>query len=447
MKKTFGLKKRINFLTPVQVLMLSYVAVIFIGFLLLSLPQATVEEGAASPIDALFTSTSATCVTGLTVMSTAEDLTTFGQMVIYVQFQLGGLGVMVFSTLFALILGRKIRFRGRMLIKEDLQQNQMAGMVRLTRYVLLFSLIIQCTGMIAMTPFLLRDYSPLRAMYLSLFHTGSAFNNAGFDLFGDSLIRFAHHLPLNILFMVLIILGGLGFAVLVEIVCKQNHRRFSLNTRMVLTVTGALLLIGILGVGVLEWNGAATEQMGGTEKVLAFSFLSVTARTAGFNTVDTHLWSVPALFLVMALMFIGASPGSTGGGIKTTTLGVILASVRWRYRGSSDIEVFGRRLVIAVVLKAFVILFLAMSWVFIASWILLMVEDHEPIALLFESISAFGTVGLSMGVTDNLTAIGKGVLIMSMLMGRVGLMTMVLALGARTQSPHVRLPEGNVMVG
>ncbi len=443
-----GKNKWMHRLTPVQILVICYMAVIITGFILLSLPIATTTPGSLKTIDALFTSTSATCVTGLTVVSTKEDLSLFGQIVVLLQFQLGGLGVMAFSTLFALILGRKISLRGRLLIQEDLNQYNISGLVRLMRYVLSFTLVFQGFGTFLLWLRLRNLYDGWNAFYHSVFHAVSAFNNAGFDLFGNSLENFTGDVLINLVIMSLIVFGGLGFGVIVEIFYRVNGKRFSLTARMVFLMTFILLTVGFLTITALEWNNPETlGELSGIDRLLAGGFLSVTSRTAGFNTVDTSLWRPTTLLFVIVLMFIGASPGSTGGGIKTTTLTILIFSLISFVSGKRDIEVWQWRITSWLAIKAFILTILAFSWVFMITFGLSFFEEEPLLNLLFEATSAFGTVGLSTGITENLETPSKVLLIMSMLIGRVGVMSFAIALSMKRIIPPRRFPEGYVMVG
>jgi len=253
---------------------------------------------------------------------------------------------------------------------------------------------------------------------------------------------------INLVIMALIVFGGLGFAVLVEIFYRVNGKRFSLTARLVFIITFILLVTGFFTITALEWNNPATlGDLGTGGKLLGGSFLSVTARTAGFNTIDTSLWKPTTLLLVIGLMFIGASPGSTGGGIKTTTLAILVFGLISFVSGKSDIEVGKWRLNIWIVFKAFILTILAFSWVFFSTLGLSFFQDEPLLSLLFEATSAFGTVGLSLGITENLEAPSKAILIISMLLGRVGVMSFAIALNMRREIPPRRLPEGHVMVG
>ncbi len=437
-----------NRLTPVQVLVLCYIIVILMGFILLSFPVATSGPENLSFIDALFTSASATCVTGLTVVNTKEDLSPFGQIVVLIQFQLGGLGVMAFSTLFALLLGKKVSLRGRLLIQEDLNQFHISGLVRLMRYVLFFTLFFQGIGTILFWFRFSQTFTGWEALYQSVFHAVSAFNNAGFDILGNSLEGFRGDFLINLTVMALIILGGLGFAVLVELILREKGKKFSLTTRIVFLMTLFLLFSGFILITALEWNNPATLGMlPSGERLMAGGFLSVTSRTAGFNTIDTSLWGSTTLLIVIVLMFIGASPGSTGGGIKTTTLAILVFSLYSFVTRKEDVEVLRWRIDFWLVIKAFILTTLAISWVFFTTLILSFFQEETLLPLLFEATSAFGTVGLSTGITSDLAIPSKVMLIISMLLGRVGVMSFALALSAKKNVAHRRLPESQVMIG
>jgi trk system potassium uptake protein TrkH len=401
-------------------------------------------------IDALFTSTSATAVTGLIVVNTSSFFSLFGQIVIMFLIQIGGLGFMTMSTLFALLIGKKITLKERLVIKQDLDQFQLSGIIKLVRYILLVTFVIEGIGAIILFLRLIVDYSPLKAIYLAVFHSISAFNNAGFDLFGNSLENFTGDIVINLIVTTLIILGGIGFAVIAETYNrKRNFSKYSLQTKLVLTITVFLIIFGMVVIFFLEYSNPAT--MGNLSignKALASYFLSVTPRTAGFNTVPTGALNSSTLFFVIILMFIGASPGSTGGGVKTTTFGAIFAVVYAMITGKKDVEVFKRRLVKEVIFKALSIIIISLILIVMVTMILTVTENKEFLDLLFETVSAFGTVGLSTGVTSSLSIIGKVLIIITMFAGRVGPLTLALAIGRRqTQNNNIRYPKEDVLVG
>jgi trk system potassium uptake protein TrkH len=435
-------------LSPAQFLALGYMGVIFLGALLLALPAATVRKESMGLINALFTSTSGVCVTGLTVVNTGHDLSLFGQAVVMVLIQIGALGIMTMSTLFALLTGRRISLRGRLFLREDLNQGYIAGMVRLVRYCLVFTLVIQGLGAFSLWVSFMCEMPWQRALYYAIFHAISAFGNAGFDITGDSLAGYVTNLPVNLTVAFLIITGGLGFGVMVEIYEERSWKHLSLHTKIVAKMTLLLILIGWVGVGLLEWHNPAT--LGSLPKggrVLGSFFTAVSPRTAGFSTVSTAGLSSATLFLLMGLMFIGASPGSTGGGVKTTTIAVILAGLRSVIRGEEDINLSHRRLPRGDFGRAVAIVTLSLVLIFLVTGILLITEGQEFMATLFEVISAFGTVGLSVGLTSGLSPVGKILIIVTMFCGRIGPMTLALALGERSYSGRYRYPEEKVSLG
>ncbi|MFW5998321.1 MAG: TrkH family potassium uptake protein [Bacillota bacterium] len=442
---------KINNLSPAQILVAGYFVVILSGAFLLMLPVATVDHSGLNFVDALFTSTSATCVTGLIVVNTSTAFTLFGQIVIMILIQIGGLGIMTMSTLIAFVLGKKIGLKERMIIQEDLSQFKISGVVKLVQYVLGFTFIIEGIGALLMFFRLIKEYHFWKAIYFSVFHAVSAFNNAGFDLFGNSLESFTGSFIINFAIMALIILGGIGFGVLVElynIKSIKNFRNFSLQTKIVLTFTMILLLSGFLMILFLEYNN--TETMGNLSfgnKLLSSLFLSVTPRTAGFNTVPTGALRNSTLFFVIILMFLGASPGSTGGGIKTTTLGVMVYTLWNMITGKRDIEVYKRQLENEVIYEAFSITLLAAGLVCFVTIALTIIENMSFLSIIFETVSAFGTVGLSTGITSSLSSIGRILITITMFAGRVGPLTLAVAFAERSQKGIYHYPKEKVMVG
>lgn len=434
--------------TSAQFLVIGYFIVIFTGTILLMLPLATTSEGSMSFLNALFTSTSATCVTGLIVVNTSTAFTVFGQLVIMFLIQIGGIGIMTMSSLIALVIGRKIGLKERLLIKDDLDHLQISGIVRLVKYVLTFTFVIEGTAALILFFRFIFNYRFWRAFYLAIFHSVSAFNNAGFDIFGNSLEGFTGDIVVNFVVMSLIVLGGIGFAVMVELYDNKGIKKFTLQTKMVLMITILLIIIGFFCFLFLEYNNKATiGNLPFGQKLLASLFLSITPRTAGFNTVPTGQLHSSTLFLIIVLMFIGASPGSTGGGIKTTTFGVLLMTVWNLIKGKDDIEVFKRRLEEDVVFKAIVTTFLALSLVIMVTMILSITEGKAFMSVLFETVSAFGTVGLSTGITSTLSRIGKILITFTMFVGRVGPLTLALALAERKRNGVYHYPKENIMVG
>lgn len=433
-------------LSPAQILAAGYLIVILLGTLLLMLPFATVDGQGLNLIDSLFTATSATCVTGLVVVNTGTTFTIFGQLVIMILIQIGGLGIMTMSTAFALIMGRKITLRQRLVIQEDLNQLSISGLLRLIQYILAVTFTIEGVGALLLFTQLIQKYSAGKAIYYSIFHAVSAYNNAGFDLFGNSLEGFVSNPVINITVILLIILGGLGFAVFAELYEKRSLH--SLHSKMVVMTTVILLVVGWIGFLAMEYSNPATlgDANVGT-KVLGSLFLSVTPRTAGFNTVSTGSLRQSSLFLMMILMFIGASPGSTGGGIKTTTVGALFSALWTTVRGKDDVELFKRRLDKEIIFKSFTILMLSLVLVLLVTFLLTITETGSLQDILFEAVSAFGTVGLSTGITSSLSKIGRILITLTMFAGRVGPLTLAVAMSIKKKKVQFRYPKEKIIVG
>jgi trk system potassium uptake protein TrkH len=440
--------------------MLSFLGAIFIGWILLSLPQAS-KEAPLSLVDSLFTATSATCVTGLIVVDTGARFTTFGQLVILALIQLGGLGIMTFSSFFLIFMGGRLSIKHRILIQESFSQFPLKDMFHLLRLVISFTLFMEFLGALLLYGRFVHIFPPAQAAYYSVFHSVSAFCNAGFSLYGTSFIAFQNDLLVNVVMTALIIIGGLGFFVLADLSLMERlsslkrPKRFSLHTKTVFAVTAFLLLAGTVLVLVLEWQNTLAG-MSLKDKLMASFFQSVTARTAGFNTLVTGSLTNATLFLLVILMFIGASPGSTGGGIKTSTFGILIAVLISRLKGRRNVELFRRTLPLNIVGKAVSVAALGIITIATTTMILSVTEGKLLISeisrgrfleLLFETTSAFGTVGLSTGVTPNLTILGKIIVSITIFIGRVGPLSLALAVGQRVSRRHYEFPEENVMVG
>jgi trk system potassium uptake protein TrkH len=442
-------------------LVASFALVILLGTLLLSLPIARAAEP-VSVLDAFFTATSATCVTGLTVVDTGTRFSPFGQAVVLGLIQIGGLGLMTFAVFVGLALGGRVAFSERLVIQESMHHTPTAGVRRLVRHVLAFTLVSEAFGALWLW-LRLRDALPAGAsVWSAVFHSVSAFCNAGFSLFPDNLLRYRGDLAVNLGITALVILGGLGFLASMELRAQLVARlrrvrppQATLHTRLVLLVTGTFLVGGALVYLALEWDNVLRGLPLG-ERLLAAWFLSVTPRTAGFNTIDYGELSSETLFFTIFLMFVGASPGSTGGGIKTTTFGLLVALVVARWHGRGRASVFHRTIPHAVMDRALLLAMLAWAVVSLAIGLLVLTESAgvpfqraEPrfVALMFEAVSAFGTVGLSTGITPGLGAVSKLVLIALMFVGRVGPLTLILAMSPRQRRGRFRYAEENVMVG
>ncbi|MBE9915966.1 Trk family potassium uptake protein [Paenibacillus donghaensis] len=437
-------------LAPPQILVLGFAAIILIGAILLTLPIANTTGKPLRFIDALFTATSATCVTGLVVKDTGTFFNPFGQVVIMLLIQVGGLGFMTMATLFSLALKRKISLRDRLILQEAMNQNTMEGIVRLIRKVLLFSLIIEGCGAALFAIRWSFDMPVGRAIYFGIFHGVSMFNNAGFDLFGhfNSLTGYVYDPLVNIVVMFLIVSGGIGFIVMSDLVDYRKNRKLSLHSKIVLSMTGSLILVGAVVIFIFEFTNSKTlGSLNWGGKILASFFQSVTPRTAGANTLDLASMRQASQFFMVILMFIGASPGSTGGGIKTTTFTILVGAVIAMIRGRDDIVFFRYRLAQERIFKALTITFLALFLVVGVSMVLSTTEDSNFLTILYETTSAFGTVGLTLGLTQHLSLIGKILICLTMFAGRLGPLTLAYALGPKKGKELYRHPEGKIIIG
>lgn len=402
-------------LSPGRIIVLGFFSVIVIGTILLKLPISIRDGITVSWVDALFTSTSAVCVTGLIAIDTADTFTVFGRAVVALLIQVGGLGVTSVGVGFILLMGKKVGIKERVLIKESMNLDSMKGLVKLVKSVLLVTLSFEVVGAILSYLVFSKDYSPLDALGISVFHSIAAFNNSGFDILGGlrNLIPYQSNVLLNLTTCGLIIFGGLGFLVIKEIIIVKKFKKFSLHTKVVITVTAILLVVGTILLKATEdisWLGAF--------------FFSTSARTAGFSTYNLGNFTNAGLFTLTVLMFIGASPGSTGGGIKTTTIFTLIKSI-YSTSTNKNCESFKRKIPSAVIFKAFNIFVLAIMVVCFGVFLLSILETGRTfIQLLVEVTSAFGTVGLSTGITPDLKDLSKIIISIIMFIGRLGPMTM-----------------------
>jgi len=433
--------------SPTQTILLGFASIILVGGLLLSLPAASADGRPTSLLDAFFTATSATCVAGLVVLDTATHFSLFGQLVILLLIQVGGFGYMTSAMLLALLVGRRIGLRERLVLTESYNLTALGGIVRFTRMVILATLAIEGIGAVLLAARWIPEVGP-RGLYWGVFHAVSAFNNAGFDVMGNfqSLGRYVTDLPTNLIVATLLILGGLGFGVLVDL--RHGLRRLTLHSKIVLSTSLGLILIGAATVLLFEFGNPGTlGPLAWPGKALAAFFQATTPRTAGFNTVAIGQMHDPTLMLLIVLMFIGASPGGTGGGIKTTTFIAPLAVILALLRGGPDPVLFKRRVPVFVIYKALTIALLAVAFVVTMSILLTLSEDVEFLPALFEVVSAFGTVGLSTGITPALSAVGKVIIMVTVYVGRVGLLTLAFGLTRRQRVPRFHYPEEPIYVG
>lgn len=424
-------------MSPGRFIALGFAFVILIGALLLFLPISHNEGIDVAFIDALFTSTSAVCVTGLTVVDTADTYNVFGQIVVALLIQIGGLGVTCVGVSFILLARRKVDFKDRILVKEALNLGSVKGIVRLVKSILLMTLCFEGVGAILSFLVFSRDYPTVKAIGISIFHSIASFNNAGFDNLGGfkNLLEYQNNVLMNLTTCALIIFGGLGFVVIKEILHKHCIKKFSLHTKVVITMTIILLISGTIMLKLTEdvtWLGAF--------------FFSTSARTAGFSTYPVGNFTNAGLFILIILMFIGASPGSTGGGIKTTTAFTLFKSA---YSTSTNKHCCGfkRRIPNETISKAFILTFLAMLWVCVSTFLLCVLEpEYTFMALLFEVVSAFGTVGLSTGITPDLEPVSEFIIILTMFIGRVGPLT-IASLWSFKPMSNVRYSEEAITIG
>ena len=440
---------------PVQVLALGFLAVLLIGTGMLMLPISTATGEKTSFIDALFTSTSAVCVTGLTTVDTAGHWSYFGKTVIIFLIQIGGLGFMSFATLFALILGKRVSLKERLILQEAVNATYISGIVKLVKYILSFTFAIEGIGALILSTQFIPKYGFFKGIYFSIFHAISAFCNAGFDLIGDSLRPYQGNIVIILTISALIIIGGIGFAVLLDIFNASQSTRLYTHTKFVLVLTVILLVTGTVFIFIMEYNNPETignMKFGG--KLLNSFFASVSSRTAGFYSVSLSSLTTGSIFLYFILMFIGGSPGSTAGGVKTTTIGLICLTVISGLRGKEDTELFKRRVSKDVIYKAFSILFLSLIIVVTITMLLSNTEADTLVngelvpleSIIFEAISAFGTVGVTLGITPYLSFVGKLLIILTMYIGRVGPITLVMAITRQKKknAGNIKYPEAKI---
>lgn len=441
-------------LTAPQMITFGFAGIILLGATLLSLPISS-QTGEFTPfIDSLFTATSATCVTGLTTVNTAEHWNLFGQAVILILIEIGGLGFMSLPVLFYFLSRKKISLSTRMLLRESLNMEQTGGGVHLMWSIIKIAGTIQLAGMgMLMIDFIPR-YGVVKGTWFSLFHAVSSFCNAGFDLFGDSLVGFQKDPWVLSVVMFLIVSGGLGFLVWSDLLGYRKRKKISLHSRIAISVTMSLLVFGTLGFMLTESNAEVLAQGNFAERFFNTMFMAVTPRTAGYFSIDYFSMTHAGLILTIILMFIGGTSGSTAGGLKTTTFGVLLIKVKSIFKGRTEAEFGGRTIRNAAMSRALTLFFITLTLCIVSTMILSVTEtipDVNQLGLeyiVFEVVSAFGTVGLTMGLTPSLTLIGKLIIISLMFIGRVGIMTVVFSLLTKNrQESPIKYPEESVMIG
>lgn len=434
-------------MSPSRLLVVSFSALILIGSLLLSTPWA-VQDGQADFLTALFTATSATCITGLVVVDTATHWTTFGHVVIMVLIQVGGLGVMAFFTFFAFLFGWKIQLRQRLIMQQSMNYSMLGGVVKIFRYLLSVTFLIESAAALILAIRWTPLYGFPKALWFGLFHSISAFNNAGFDLFGNfhSLRGFTTDVTVNLTISTLFIAGGLGFIVLYELFQYRKTHILSLHSKVVLITTSVLIFGGAAIIFITEYHHALQGLSLGA-KVLAAFFQTASARTAGFVTVDLNSFFLSSQMLMIMLMFVGGSPGSTAGGIKTSTFALLWIAIISRLRGKRDNEIFERRIPSNDMFMALTIVVMYVVTLMTMSFLFILTHQRDFLPVMFEIVSALGTVGLSLGLTTSHTPLEQILIIITMFLGRVGPLTLGFALAYNRSQPLIRYPEGKIMIG
>ncbi|MFM7426169.1 MAG: TrkH family potassium uptake protein [Elainella sp.] len=444
-------------MTVARTVCLGFVAVILIGTLLLMLPISQADGVWGDFVTALFTSTSAVCVTGLVVVDTGSHFSFLGQFFIMGLIQVGGLGYMTATTFLLLLLGRRFGLRDKVAIQQSLDKQGLSGVDQLLKSIIAVTLILELTGAFAMMPVFIPQFGWDRGLWMSLFHSVSAFNNAGFGLLPDNLIQYATSVPINLVVSLLIILGGIGYQVIMDAYLWMRDRIrgsrtrsvFSLNFKIAISTTLFLLAIGTILILLVEFQNPDTlAPLSWPHKLLAAWFQAVVPRTAGFNSIDYSKMTEAGWFITIILMFIGASPGGTGGGIKTTTFRILYDCTKTVLQGKEEVVCYQRQIPLSLVLKAIGVLFGSMATVVIASTLIELADPSVSfVRILFEVVSGFATVGLSTGITASVTTFSKLVLVAVMYIGRVGVLLLMSAVLGDPTTTSVNYPEENLLVG
>lgn len=435
-------------LSSSQIIILGFAAVILMGSLLLMLPIATQDGQGAVFTDALFTATSAVCVTGLIVQDTATYWSTFGQAVIIILIQIGGMGVITVAVAISSISGKKISLKQRSTMQEAISAPKVGGIVRLTGFIIKMTVIFELLGAVIMAPAFCKEFGILKGIWYAVFHSISAFCNAGFDLMGvktpySSLTYFVDCPSINFAIMALIVIGGIGFTTWDDIKTHKQHiRKYRMQSKVIFLTTGLLILIPALYFFFFEFADTPLR-----ERIWSSLFQSVTPRTAGFNTVDLTLISEVGLAIMIILMLVGGSPGSTAGGMKTTTLAVMLSTAAAVFRRKEHTHFFGRRIGNDTVRNAATILMMYLTLFLMGGFIISRVEGLPLLTCLYETASAVGTVGLTLGITSKLGLVSQMILILLMYIGRVGGLTLIFSALSSNQGNTARLPQEKLTVG
>lgn len=447
-----------RYATPSEVLCIGFAVMILIGTFILMMPACS-RHDALDFMDALFTATSAVCVTGLSVFDPGSTLSQFGQIVLLVLIQLGGLGFMTFTIAIRGLSHHRSSLHSRVILRESIGASQLHGIGHTVRNILTITFVCEGTGAILLATRFIPRFGVPHGIYLSIFHSISSFCNAGFDVFGggNNMIGYAGDALINGVTMALVTLGGLGFFVIMELFERlqgqRKHRLLTLNARVVLVLSGILVLGGAVVFLLAEWNNPETLGAPNTpngQRVLEAFFQSVTTRTAGFMTIDQGAMRPVSKFTTIALMFVGASPAGTAGGLKTTTVAVLIAFIWSVLQGRKDVRIWKRRIPTDIVYRAAAVFALAIIWICgIAAAITIVEPEMEATAIIFETVSAFGTAGLSTGITGLLSAPSLSLLVLTMFAGRLGLFTLTMALAHRlaNHESRMRYPEERLLIG
>ncbi|ELS02259.1 potassium uptake protein, TrkH family [Xenococcus sp. PCC 7305] len=444
-------------MTIARTICLGFFACIALGTLVLLMPFTNTEGIWTNPVVALFTATSAVCVTGLAVVDTGSYFSLWGQLTILLLIQIGGLGYMMITTFLMLLIGRKFDLMQKFAIQESFDRPFLQGSNNLVRSIIATTLILEITGIFLLLIVFVPEYGFSQGLWISIFHSISAWNNAGFSLFSDSLVGYKSSWLINIVIPGLVIFGGIGYQVIIEIylwiinfLSKSKAKFcFSLNFKVVTRTTMMLLVLGTLVVFLTEMHNPATlRDLSLEHKFLAAWFQSMTTRTAGFNSIDLGKMSTAGLFLTMGLMFIGASPSGTGGGIKTTTFSVLMNCTKSALEGKDEVVLYQREVPSTLILKAVAVVFGTGTCIVLFTTLIAFLEPNlEFIQILFEVISAFATVGLSMGITAGLSTGAKLILVLAMYIGRVSILIVIAAIIGDARPTSLQYPKENLLVG
>ena len=444
-------------MTVARTICLGFLILIVAGTMLLWFPISTAAGEWNTFVTSLFTATSAVCVTGLIVVDTGSYYSLFGDIVILLLIQVGGLGYMTATTFLLILLGRRFGLKEKLAIQKSLDLRGLSSTVQLVRSIIALTLVFELLGVIFLFPVFEADYGVLQGLWFAIFHSISAFNNAGFSLFPDSLTQYATSIPINIIIPALILLGGLGYQVIMELYLwvrdrcsgQLNYANFSLNFKIAISTSIFLLMLGTIVLFATEYRTPMlAEHFSINERLLIAWFHSVMPRTAGFNSIDYGQFTNTGLLMTIGLMFIGANPGGTGGGIKTTTFRILFSCTKTVLQSKEEVLCYQRQIPNSLILKAIGVVFASgMTVVGVTSLLAVSNPNIEFIDLLFEAVSAFATVGLSTGITAQLSIFSKLVIVVAMYIGRVGVLLLISALLGEPKPTLVNYPEENLLIG